>query len=309
MDPVYVGIDVSRSTLDVAISNRKEVKNFSNDESGINQIVRYLKNENPALTVMEATGGLEKLLAACLFEASIPVVVANPRRVRDFAKSRGKLAKTDNIDAHILAEFASDNHPEVRPLTDAQTEEIKALLARRQQIIAMITAEKNRLSLANKTVVPSIQESLKSLKHLLKGLDHDIEDHIQNSPIWREKDKLLKSVPGVGPILSMSLLGILPELGKLNRKQVAALAGVAPFNNDSGKHRGKRTIHGGRTRVRAPLYMATLVATRYNPVIKAHYRHLLELGKIKKVALTACMRKLLVILNAIVREHRPWQYA
>jgi len=237
------------------------------------------------------------------------VVVVNPRQVRDFAKAKGRLAKTDNIDARILAEFACDIHPEIRPLTDAQTEEIKAMLVRRQQLIAMITMEKNRLCTANRIVVLSIEENLRWLKQQLDNLDKDIEARIKNSPIWREKDDLLKSVPGVGPILSMTLLGALPELGNLTRKQVAALAGVAPFNRDSGKYRGKRTTKGGRARVRSPLYMATLSATRFNPVIKKYYAHLIDMGKVKKVALTACMRKLLVILNAVLKERRPWSYA
>lgn len=309
MDKIHAGIDVSKATLDVATSNRKETKSFPNDESGITQVISYLKKEIPTLTVMEATGGLEKLLAASLIEASIPVVVVNPRQVRDFARAKGKLAKTDNIDAHILVEFACDIHPEVRALTDKQTEEIKAMMVRRQQLIAMLTMEKNRLCSASKAVGPSIQENIKWLKQLLTNLDNDLENQIHNSPIWREKDNLLKSVPGVGPVLSMTLLGALPELGQLTRKQIAALAGVAPFNRDSGKYRGKRSTKGGRTRVRPPLYMATLVATRFNPVIKAYYDHLLKMGKIKKVALTACMRKLLVILNAMLRDHQMWNYA
>jgi transposase len=309
MDKIHAGIDVSKATLDVATGNRKEIKSFSNDENGITQIVSYLKKESPVLTVMEATGGLEKLLAACLAEASLPVAVVNPRQVRDFARAKGRLAKTDTIDANILAEFACDIHPEARALTDKETDEIKALLVRRQQLIAMLTMEKNRLSSARPAVMASIQENIKWLKKLLKDLDDDLDSHIQNSPLWREKDNLLQSVPGVGPVLSMTLLGALPELGKLTNKQIAALAGVAPFNWDSGKYRGKRMTKGGRSRVRAPLYMAALVATRFNPVIKAYYNHLLEMGKVKKVALTACMRKLLIILNAIVREKRPWQYA
>jgi transposase len=309
VDKMHAGVDVSKATLDVAISNRKEIKSFPNDESGVGQVVRYLKQENPVLTVMEATGGLEKLLAASLVEASVPVVVVNPRQVRDFAKAKGKLAKTDSIDATILAEFACDIHPEVRPLPDKLTGEIKAMLVRRQQIQQMITAENNHLWSAGLRVVPSIQEHISWLKQQLKDLDQDLEDRIRKSPVWREKDDLLRSVPGVGPVLSITLLGGLPELGRLNRKQIAALAGVAPFNRDSGKYRGKRTTKGGRARVRPALYMATLVASRFNPVIKAHYQHLLQMGKEKKVALTACMRKLLTILNAMVRDNRPWQYS
>jgi transposase len=309
VNEIHAGVDVSKSTLDVAITNQKEIKSFPNDESGIKQIVDYLKRSNPSLTVMEATGGLEKLLAASLDVEKIPVVVANPRQVRDYARSVGKLAKTDSIDARVLAGFARDIHPEVRPLSGKQTEEIKALLTRRQQIIEMITMENNRLWSADIKVIPSIQEHLNWLKQDLKNLDKDLGDKIQQSPIWREKDNLLQSVPGVGPVLSLTLLGSLPELGSLNRKQIAALAGVAPFNRDSGKYRGNRTTKWGRVRVRAALYMATLVATRFNPVIKAHYNHLLEMGKVKKVALTACMRKLLTILNAIIRAHRVWEYS
>lgn len=306
---MYAGVDVSKAALDVAISERKEVKSFPNDESGVAQVARYLKKENAVLTVMEATGGLEKLLAAFLVEASVPVVVVNPRQVRDFAKAKGKLAKTDRIDATILAEFACDIHPDVRPLPDEMTGEIKAMLVRRQQVQQMITSENNHLCSAAPRVIPSIKEHIRWMRQQLKDLDHDLEDKIQKSPIWREKDDLLKSVPGVGPVLSITLLGGLPEMGRLNRKQIAALAGVAPFNRDSGKYRGKRMTKGGRARVRPALYMATLVASRYNPVIKAYYQHLLQMGKEKKVALTACMRKLLTILNAMVRDNRPWQYS
>jgi len=309
VDKVQAGIDVSKATLDVSVSNQKVIKSFPNEERGVKQVVSYLRKHKPELTVMEATGGMEKLLAACLVEAAIPVVVVNPRQVRDFAKAKGKLAKTDSIDACILAEFAREIHPEVRPLSDKQTEEIKAMLVRRQQLRDMITMENNRLWSADMRVIPSIQDHLNWLKQELKNMDKDLEEKIQKSQIWREKDNLLRSVPGVGPVLSITLLGALPELGSMNGKQIAALAGVAPFNRDSGKYRGKRMIKGGRGRVRAALYMATLVATRFNPVIKAYYNHLLEMGKLKKVALVACMRKLLVILNAMIRDHRYWQCA
>jgi len=309
VDKTQAGIDVSKTTLDVAVTNQKEIKSFANDDKGIQQIVGYLKKQESALTVMEATGGLEKLLAASLIEASIPVVVVNPRQVRDFAKAKGKLAKTDKIDAWILAEFAKEIHPEIRPLSDKQTDEIKALLVRRQQIKDMITMEHNRLWPADIKVIPSIQDHLNWLKQELKNIDKDLEDKVQNSTVWKEKDDLLRSVPGVGPVLSLTLMGALPELGSLNRKQIAALAGVAPFNRDSGKYRGKRMTKGGRTRVRPALYMAALVATRFNPVIASYYQHLLNNGKEKKVALTACMRKLLVILNAMVRDNRRWEYA
>jgi transposase len=308
VNKIYAGIDVSKTTLDVAISNQGEIRSFPNQESGIKQIVTYLKKQELTLTVMESTGGLEKLLAASLVEASIPVVVVNPRQVRDFAKAKGKLAKTDSIDARILVEFGTDIHPEIRLLSDKQTDAIKAILVRRQQLMDMITMENNRLWQADIKVLPSIQDHLNWLKQELKNMDEDLNDKIQKSHIWRDKDNLLQSVPGVGPVLSITLLGALPELGTLNRKQIAALAGVAPFNRDSGKYRGKRTTKGGRTRVRPALYMATLVATRFNPVIKAQYMHLIEMGKVKKVALVACMRKLLTILNAMIRDSRPWQY-
>lgn len=308
MDKIYAGIDVSKDTLDVSLTSQKEIKCFSNGESGIKQIVTHLKKQKPSLVVMEATGGLEKLVAASLAVEGIPTVVANPRQVRDYARSKGKLAKTDTIDAGIIAEFARDIHPEVRPLPDELTNEIKAMLVRRQQLQEMITAENNRLWSASLRVLPSIQEHLNWLKRELKDLNKNLDDKIKDSPIWREKDDLLKSVPGVGPVLSYTLLSALPELGSLNGKQIAALAGVAPFNKDSGKYRGKRMTKGGRTIVRSTLYMATLVATRFNPVIKANYQHLLEKGKEKKVALTACMRKLLVILNAMMRDHSPWKY-
>jgi transposase len=309
VDRMHAGVDVSKDTLDVAVTGQKEIKSFPNNDQGVKQAVAYLKKQGPILTVMEASGKLERLLAASLAAASIPVVVVNPRQTRDYAKAKGKLAKTDSIDAWVLAEFARDVHPEVRPLTDKQTEEIKSLLVRRQQIMEMITMENNRLWLADVKVLPSIQNHLNWLKQEIKDLDKDLGDKIQKSPVWREKDNLLQSVPGVGPVLSFTLLGTLPELGSMNRKQIAALAGVAPYNRDSGKYRGRRMTKGGRVRIRSALYMATLTATRYNPVIKAHYNHLIEVGKVKKVALTACMRKLLTILNAMIRDQKPWQYA
>jgi transposase len=306
MDKIFVGIDVSKASLDVAITSQKEIKSFSNNESGIGQIVTYLKKHNPVLTVMEATGKLERFLAASLVEANLPTVVVNPRQVRDFARAKGILAKTDSLDARILAEFGREIQPEIRPFPDKQTEQIKAILARRQQIIEMVTMENNRLGKADTRVLPSIQNHLNWLKQELKDINQDLNDKIGQSPIWREKDNLLKSVPGVGQVLSMTLLGAMPELGTLNRKQIAALAGVAPFNRDSGKYRGKRAIKGGRSQVRAALYMAALVATRFNSVIRSYYQHLLVLGKLKKIALVACMRKLLTILNAILRDHRAW---
>jgi transposase len=309
MKKAYVGIDVSKSTLDVAVSWQKEIKRFPNDESGAEQLANYLKGFTIEAAVMEATGGLEKLISAALTEAGIPAVVVNPRQVRDYARATGKLAKTDSIDARILAGFAQDIHPEIRPLTDDQTARIKDLMTRRRQVMGMITAEKSRLSSASSSVRPFVESHIGWLKGQLKEIDSDLDSQIRSSPVWREKEALLRSVPGVGPVLSRALLGYMPELGKINRKQIAALAGVAPYNRDSGTLRGKRCIWGGRAGIRSPLYMAALVATKHNPVIASLYQHLLAAGKAKKVALTACMRKLLLILNAMLRDNCAWQSA
>jgi transposase len=307
VEKLYAGIDVAKATLDVAINGQKEVKSFANSEEGMLILVDYLKTKAPVLTIAEATGGLEKLLAGYLTEAGLQLAIVNPKRVRDFAKAKGKLAKTDTIDARIMAEFASDIHPEVRPLADQKAEGIKSIMTRRHQVMGMITAERNRLSVCGKSVRPLINSHIEWLKNQMKEIDKNLQDQIVDSPIWKEKDNLLRSVPGVGRILSFSLMGLLPELGKLNRKEIASLAGLAPVNRDSGTMRGRRTILGGRARIRTPLYMAALVATRCNPIIKSYYLHLLQSGKVKKVALTACMRKLLTILNAMVRKNQTWQ--
>ena len=309
MDKIYAGIDISQARLEVAISEKKEVKSFPNDEQGISQLVRYLRTTPPLLTVMEATGGREKLLAGALTEADLPVAIVNPKRVRDFARAQGKLAKTDVIDAHIMALFARDIRPQVRPLADEQSEQIKSAMTRRRQVIDMITQEKNRLSTTGPRVRPLIEAHISWLKAQLRDIDKDLEEQIKDSPMWQEKLDQLRSVPGVGKVVSLTLLGSLPELGRLNRKQVAALVGVAPLNRDSGMMRGRRTILGGRAMVRTPLYMATLVATRFNPRIKSYYEHLVAMGKKKKVALVACMRKLIIILNALLRDNRRWQYS
>ena len=279
MEAVYAGIDVSKATIDVAITGEKEVQSFSNDEVGVIKLVSYIKTKSPVLTIAEATGGLEKLLAGYLTEAGLQLAIVNPKRVRDFAKAKGKLAKTDNIDARIMAEFALDIKPIVRPLADKDTEEIKAIMTRRHQVMEMITAERNRLYLSNTAVKPSIESHIEWMKNQLKDINKDLEDRIKKSPIWKEKDSLLTSVPGVGKVLSFTLMGSLPELGRLNRKEIASLVGIAPVNRDSGTMRGRRTILGGRARVRTALYMATLVATRCNPLIKIYYEHLKKLGK------------------------------
>lgn len=253
-----------------------------------------------------ATGGLETAVAAELTAAAMPVSVVNPRHVRDFARATGRLAKTDAIDARMLARFAEALQPEVRPLPDAQAQELRSLVTRRRQVVVMLTAEHNRLSQATQRVHPHLEAHIAWLQQQLAELDQELADLIQSSPVWRARDNLLQSVPGVGPTTATVLVADLPELGNLNRKQIAALVGVAPHNRDSGSYRGKRSVWGGRAAVRASLYMATLVATRFNSVIKDFYARLCAAGKPKKVALTACMRKLLTILNHMLRTQTPW---
>ena len=258
------------------------------------------------MVVLEATGGMQIHLVAELASAGVAVAVVNPRQVRDFARATGKLAKTDALDAHVLAHFAEALQPESRPLPDATVRELGALVARRRQLVEMITAEKNRCRTATKRLQAQLQEHIRWLEARLKEMDQDLNDTIGSSPLWLEQDRLLRSVPGVGPVLWMTLLSGLPELGTLNRGQIAALAGVAPFNGDSGSFRGQRRVWGGRKGVRAAMCMAALRATRYNPALKAFYQRLCNAGKQKKVAPTACMRKLLTILNAMVRDRRHW---
>lgn len=307
-EKVYAGIDVAKKSLDIAIHHTGQQWSFLNDDIGISTAVNRLKELTPALVVLEATGGIELPITAALAVAEIPVVVVNPRQVRDFAKATGRLAKTDIIDAQVIAQFAAAVRPAPRPLIDTQTQELKDILVRRRQVVEMVTAEKNRLNNAGNGVRRRIQEHIIWLEQELSDIDGELRRSIQASPLWREKDNLLKSTPGVGPVLSVTLLTELPELGTLNRRQIAALVGVAPLNRDSGTLRGKRTVWGGRAPVRAALYMATLVATRYNPVIRDFYQRLCGAGKAKKVALTACMRKLLTILNAMLKHRTPWSY-
>lgn len=307
-EKVYVGIDVAKESMDVAIHPSGQHWSFPNNDTGISKTIARLKGLATALVVLEATGGIELSLVAALAVAEIPVAVVNPRQVRDFAKATGKLAKTDTIDAQVMAHFAASVRPAPRPLPDEQAQELKDVLTRRRQVQEMLTAEKNRLSTARKAVRGRIQAHIAWLEQELANADANLRNSIQESPVWREKDNLLQSVPGVGPVLSTTLLSELPELGILNRKQVAALVGVAPLNRDSGALRGKRTVWGGRAQVRAALYMATLVATRHNPVIRSFYHRLCAAGKAKKVALTACMRKLLTILNAMLKHNLPWSY-
>ena len=305
-EALYVGIDVSKTHLDVAVSPTGELWRASNDEAGINRIKEWLATCSPALVAMEATGGYEMPLAAALGAAGIPVAIVNPRQVRDFAKATGKLAKTDVLDAQVLALFAQRVQPTPRPLAETQAQEMAALVARRRQLVEMLVAERQRLGRAMPRVRPSLKRHIAWLERTLQELDGDLGRMVHNSPLWQAQEDLLRSVPGVGPNLTLTLLADLPELGALDRRQIAALVGVAPMNRDSGAFRGKRTVWGGRASVRAALYMATLVATRFNSVIKAFYQRLLAAGKPKKVALTACMRKLLTILNAMIKQRTPW---
>ena len=304
----YVGIDVSQQWLDLGVRPADgPAERVANDEAGIDALVRQLEALAPARIVLEATGGLERPLVAALAAAGLPVVLVNPRQVRDFARATGRLAKTDALDAAVLAHFAEAVPLPLRPLPDAETLHLRELLARRRQLLAMLVAEGQRRRAAGPALRAGIEAHIAWLEQERERLEAELQARIQDSPQWRAQDQLLQSVPGVGPQLSRTLLGQLPELGQVDRRQVAALVGVAPYNRDSGQWRGRRSIWGGRATVRAVLYMGALVATRHNPVIGDYYRRLLERGKPKKVALTACMRKLLVILNAILKNNTPWQ--
>ena len=303
--PRFVGIDVAKNRLDFAEYSGAE-GSVSNDSSGIGELVRQFKEPQPELVVLEASGGYERNVAAALAAAGHAVSVVNPRQVRDFARAVGQLAKTDAIDARILALFAERIRPEPRPLPDAAQEQLTALVTRRRQLVDMMAAESNRYPLAAPGYVQKgIQAHRRWLERQIKKLGQELDQLVRNSPLWRDKDYLLRGVPGIGPTTSHTLLAELPELGHLNHKEIAALVGVAPLNRDSGNLRGRRTVHGGRASVRRTLYMATLSATRFNPAIRAFYLRLRAAGKPGKLALTACMRKLLVILNAIVATGQP----
>lgn len=306
MDKDHVGVDVSKNALDVSTYNTKKKWQFSNDETGVNQLVKVMSELPVALVVMEATGGYETPVAYALNKGGIPCAVVNPREVRDFAKATKKLAKTDTIDAQVLAHFAAVIKPEPRPLSNEQNQELEAILARRRQVVEMITAEKNRLHTARKPVRQAITAHIDYLEKEMDSIDSDLKGRIEESPIQREKYNLLQSVPGVGPNLAATLVIDLPELGNLNSKQIAALVGVAPLNHDSGSKRGKRSPWGGRPQVRTALYMAALVAARFNPVISTIYNRLCTAGKAKKVALVACMHKLLTIMNAMLKHRTIW---
>lgn len=305
-EAIYVGIDVSQERLDVAVRPAGDSWGVGYDQPGLEKLATELVELCPAAVVLEATGNLEVPAVAALAAAGLPVVVVNPRQVRDFAKATGRLAKTDLLDAQVLAHFAEAVRPAQRPLPDAQTQELAALTTRRNQVITMLVAEKNRLGRAAAGVRPSIQSHIAWLERELGDLDQGLRQTIRRSPLWRDRDDLLRSVPGVGEQLSITLLAYLPELGTLGRKQIAALVGVAPMNRDSGRMRGQRSVWGGRARVRAALYMGALVGSRHNPVLRDLYQRLLAAGKAKKLALTACMRKLLTIINAMVKSGQHW---
>ena len=306
-ESIFVGIDVAKVGMDVAVRPSDDRWEVSNDDAGIGHLLSRLNTLEPTLVLLEASGGLELPLVAALAAEELPVVVVNPRQVRDFARATGKLAKTDTLDAAVLAHFGEAVRPPVRPLRDSETQLLNSLLARRHQLITMLVAEKNRLNSATTVAVrPSIETHIQWLERELDDLDRDLRQTVRNSPLWREKDDLLRTVPGVGEQVSLTLMAYLPELGTLDRRQIAALVGVTPFNHDSGTMRGRCAVWGGRARVRASLYMGALTATRFNPVIRDFYKRLLAAGKPKKVALTACMRKLLLILNSMLRHGSTW---
>jgi transposase len=307
---LFIGIDVSKDRFDGTARPTGLTFGHDNNDAGIAALVTQLTPLRPTLVVVEATGGLQAPLVAALAVAGIPTAVVNPRQVRDFAKATGRLAKTDALDADVLAHFAEAIRPQPRPLPDATTAALQALLARRRQLLDMRTAEQNRLKMGAKTLPAAVRRNLEKhvrwLTSQVEELDGDLGDAIEASPLWRAKDDLLQSVPSIGPTVSRTLLATLPELGTLSRQQIAALVGLAPVADDSGQRRGQRHIRGGRTAVRCALYMAALSAARFNPVLRAFYQRLRAAGKLAKVALTAVARKLLTILNAMVRSGQPW---
>jgi transposase len=306
MTAPFIGLDVAKDQLDLAEWPSRRTWQVPNTAEGIAELTAELTDRAPRCIVLEASGGYEHEAAAALATAGLPVVVVNPRQVRDFAKATGQLAKTDRLDAVILARFGEAVRPAVRPLPDAAADELRALLVRRTQVVAMTTAEKNRLKTAGRAIRAHITAHIAWLEEQRDDLDSELRRRLKASPVWREKDKLLRSVKGIGPVASLTLLATLPELGSLSDKAIASLAGLAPLARDSGTLRGKRTVWGGRARVRGGLYMAALSASRHNPVIRAFHERLIAAGKSEKVALTACMHKLLTICNAILRTGTKW---
>jgi len=305
----FVGIDISKQELVVAVRPTAELQSFTNTEEGLAALIRFLQPLSAHAIVLEATGGFARAAVNVMALAALPVVVVNPRQIRDFARSVGLLAKTDAIDAQIIARFAEAVRPEIRPLKDLETQKLEALNNRRRQIVEMLTAEKNRLGASPAWCHKDIRSHITWLEKRLKRANDDIDDLIKQSPVWRQKEKILTSVLGVGPVVTTTLLCGLPELGSLSARKLSALVGVAPFNRDSGQYRGRRSCWGGRAHVRAALYMAALTASRCNPVIRAFYQRLRLAGKPAKVALVACMRKILVILNAMIMNNTCWQQA
>jgi transposase len=304
----WIGIDVCQKYLDIYVRPQGKLFQVTNDEVGISKLVQTLKNIQPELIVLEATGGMEIDAAIKLTQAGLAVAVINPRQARDFAKATGQIAKTDVIDAKVLAHFADAIRPEVRPISDESSRQLEDLVARRRQLSDMITAEKNRRRGKTNSVQADINEHIEWLEKRLKEIESQISSAIASNEDWKQKIDLLTSVPGIGEVVAVTLISSLPELGSISHKSISYLVGVAPLNRDSGKFRGKRKIWGGRAKIRCVLYMATLVAVRFNPVIKAFYERLVNKGKLKKVALTACMHKLLIILNAMMKNHQAWRH-
>ena len=305
--PVWIGIDVAKDQLDVAVGSEGDAWSVRNDEAGIRELVADLQDRGCALVVLEATGGFEVAAVSALAAAALPVVVINPRQVRNFARAIGQLAKTDRLDARVLALFAERVRPEVRALPDDAARLLNALLTRRRQVSDMIVAEGNRQGFAPAPLKKSIDKHIRWLRRELDGIDIDLNRAIQASPVWRAKEQLYRGVPGIGPVVSRTLIADLPELGNLNRKQIAALVGIAPLARDSGKMQGKRMVFGGRASVRNALYMAAVVGSRHNPILRAFYTRLRERGKPPEVALIACAHKLLTILNSMARTGEPWR--
>ena len=306
---IFIGIDISKSNLDIAIRPTGENLSIANSSKEIIPLVNRLKQMKPELIVVEATGGLETQIVNELAGEKIPVSVVNPRQIRNFAKAIGRLAKTDSIDAAVIAHFAEAIKPAPRPIPDAKAQELKSQLNRRRQIVEMLTEEKNRLVSAPEWIKEDIQNHIKWLNERLKNIDKALSENVKSRQVWKEKDEIYQSVPGIGPVVSHTLIVCLPELGHVNNKEIAALAGTAPFNCDSGNQKGKRRIWGGRAYVRSVLYMAVISGIRFNAVIKSFYERLIKAGKPVKVALTACMRKLLTILNSMSKNNTKWQLA
>ena len=303
----FIGIDVSKDHLDIATRPTTDPLGFQNTDEGVDALIHHLRPLQPTLIVLEATGRYHRLVLSRLLATGLPAIAINPRQARDFARAIGRLAKTDAIDADVLAEFAEKIRPQPRSIADEATQELEAICTRRRQLVAMLSAEKNRLHTAPKKIRSEIQKHIHWLEKEISQLEKDLDKQIRSSPAWREKDDLLRTCKGIGPITTLTMLSCLPELGTLSGRQIAALVGVAPFNDDTGKHKGRRHIQGGRLDVRAVLYMATLAAIRHNRTIREFHRRLIAAGKAKKVAITACMRKLLTILNAMLRDKKPWQ--